>query len=177
MNEKISPGQARQRPSEAEIRERAYQLFEQGGRTPGHDWENWLKAEAELMAKAQEASRTIPPQWQWHYRALLHIRDRLQTELAEHAKAMRAPLPHAEGGSDFGDVANDSSAHSLLLAEISLEDAELAEVEAALDRIRRGSYGVCEATGLPIPPERLRAIPWTRRSLAAASSPKPATAR
>lgn len=55
-----------------------------------------------------------------------------------------------------------------MLAAISLEATELAEVEAAIDRIRAGTYGICEVTGQPIAPERLRAIPWTRRCVAAA---------
>lgn len=31
-----------------QIRVRAYQLYEQRGRTDGHDLEDWLRAEAEL---------------------------------------------------------------------------------------------------------------------------------
>jgi hypothetical protein len=32
------------------IRERAYQLFEARGREPGHELEDWLRAEAEILA-------------------------------------------------------------------------------------------------------------------------------
>jgi DnaK suppressor protein len=39
------------------------------------------------------------------------------------------------------------------------------EIESALARIERGSYGVCEETDEPIEIERLRAIPWTRLSI------------
>ena len=31
---------------------------------------------------------------------------------------------------------------------------------AALERIENGTYGICTGSGLPIPKERLRAIPW-----------------
>ncbi|MCB0953066.1 MAG: TraR/DksA C4-type zinc finger protein, partial [Microthrixaceae bacterium] len=27
----------------------------------------------------------------------------------------------------------------------------------------KGTYGICESSGLPIPKERLRAIPWARQ--------------
>ena len=37
-----------------------------------------------------------------------------------------------------------------------------AEVEAALQRIVEGNYGVCEVCGEPIGGERLSAIPWAR---------------
>ena len=177
MNEKSKPGKVCQPPSEAEIREHAYHVYEQSGRAPGQDLENWLKAETDLMAKWQEATRPTLPNWQWHYRALLQIRDVLRTERTERAKAIRAPLHQGEGGADVVDNANDECAHSMLLAEISLEDAELAEVEAALERIRGGTYGVCEVTGRPIAAARLRAVPWTRRSLASAPGPKAALAK
>ncbi len=34
------------------------------------------------------------------------------------------------------------------------------QIDAALDRIKAGTYGICVASGKPIPQERLRAIPW-----------------
>lgn len=39
---------------------------------------------------------------------------------------------------------------------------QLAEVEAALDRLDDGSYGTCESCGRPIVPERLLARPAAR---------------
>jgi DnaK suppressor protein len=36
------------------------------------------------------------------------------------------------------------------------------EIDAALQRIGDGSYGVCEVCGKPIGAERLSAIPWAR---------------
>ncbi len=37
-------------PTEDEIRDYAYQIYEHGGRIPGHDVENWLQARAYLQA-------------------------------------------------------------------------------------------------------------------------------
>ena len=34
------------------------------------------------------------------------------------------------------------------------------QIDAALERIRKGVYGVCVASGKNVPKERLRAIPW-----------------
>lgn len=144
-------------PTEAKIRERAYQFFEESGRVPGHDWDHWLRAEAEMMAAA---APQVPRKWHWHYRALQRIRAELSREREEQAAMLRAPL--AREGADMGDVASDQSEHATMLAEISREDLELAEVEAALARIEAGTYGICEATGIPIDAERLRAVPWTR---------------
>jgi hypothetical protein len=36
---------------ESEIRRRAYELYEQRGCTPGHEYEDWLLAEREILAR------------------------------------------------------------------------------------------------------------------------------
>lgn len=38
----------------------------------------------------------------------------------------------------------------------------LAEIDAALERIEAGTYGMCEMCDKPIGEDRLRAIPWAR---------------
>ncbi len=38
--------------------------------------------------------------------------------------------------------------------------AAVDQIDAALRRIETGAYGICQVSGLPIPKERLRAIPW-----------------
>ncbi len=38
----------------------------------------------------------------------------------------------------------------------------LREIDYALEKIRNGTYGICEGCGVDIPEERLCAIPWTR---------------
>ena len=45
-----------------------------------------------------------------------------------------------------------------------LED-ELAELQAALERIDQGTYGIDEVTGEPIAPERLAAFPTARTNV------------
>jgi DnaK suppressor protein len=44
----------------------------------------------------------------------------------------------------------------------SLDYLQLRLVEEALDRLGSGDYGVCLACDLPIPPNRLEAVPWAR---------------
>jgi hypothetical protein len=41
---------------EAEIRTRAYQIYEQRGRVDGHDLEDWLQAESETTTERREAA-------------------------------------------------------------------------------------------------------------------------
>jgi RNA polymerase-binding transcription factor DksA len=38
--------------------------------------------------------------------------------------------------------------------------AAIDEIDAALERLDDGTYGICRVSGLPIPKERLKAIPY-----------------
>ncbi len=44
-------------------------------------------------------------------------------------------------------------------------EAELAEIEAAIERIEDGTYGIDEVTGAPIDPARLDAVPIARTNV------------
>ncbi len=48
---------------------------------------------------------------------------------------------------------------------VSQLDKQLIEVNAALDRIEKGTYGTCETCGKPIEEERLEANPSSRISI------------
>lgn len=50
-------------------------------------------------------------------------------------------------------------------------EVDLAEIEAALQRLDEGTYGVDENTGDPIDPERLEARPTARTNIDQANSP------
>lgn len=45
------------------------------------------------------------------------------------------------------------------LAEISRDIDEMRAIQHAIDRIKRGTYGICAGCGEPIDPQRLQAIP------------------
>lgn len=65
-----------------------------------------------------------------------------------------------EDGSEAADKEN-------LSQQAARQRKFIAESEAALMRIKNGTYGVCIVTGELIDRERLRAVPHTRHSLAA----------
>jgi RNA polymerase-binding transcription factor DksA len=108
----------------------------------------------------------IPARWLWHYRTLQRLRAELSEARREHRVDASAPLER--GGTDSIDTADGATELDTLRAEIALEGAELTEIDAALQRLRDGTYGICESTGGPIESARLRAVPWTRFSAAAA---------
>jgi hypothetical protein len=43
-------------PIEQQIQQRAYELYEQRGRTDGHDLEDWLQAECEIRGTQANAA-------------------------------------------------------------------------------------------------------------------------
>jgi RNA polymerase-binding transcription factor DksA len=98
--------------------------------------------------------------WHWHYRALIKLRERLLKQRAELAAAILEPVESFS--LDMADAATDQFDHDVALGLIAAEQETLFEIEAALSRIRAGTYGLCELTAKPIPAARLRAIPWTR---------------
>lgn len=63
---------------------------------------------------------------------------------------------------DEGDMATRNFAKDLAVVTLERERNELAEVEAALSRIQRGEYGICEICENPIREARLQALPWAR---------------
>lgn len=49
------------RPTHEEIAERARAIYEQSGRAPGRDVQNWLEAEAQLTAAHNNQTQSVPP--------------------------------------------------------------------------------------------------------------------
>lgn len=63
---------------------------------------------------------------------------------------------------DEGDMATRNFARDLAVVTLQREREELAEVEAALQRIKTGAFGICELCENPIREARLQALPWAR---------------
>jgi DnaK suppressor protein len=70
-----------------------------------------------------------------------------------------ASLDYDEGFADSGQVAAELGENKALLA--SLRD-QLADVENALAKLDKGTYGQCEVCGAAIADARLEAMPATR---------------
>jgi RNA polymerase-binding transcription factor DksA len=126
-----------------------------------------VKSPAQIQPWSSDAKSLVPAKWQWHLHALLRLRQRLQGQAKEHLTAAEAPRKEDQ---DFAAQASDESEFENLIAEVHSEETLLAEIEAALERMRLGTYGICQVSGDPIPGPRLRAVPWTRYRLDVAAS-------
>jgi RNA polymerase-binding protein DksA len=63
---------------------------------------------------------------------------------------------------DEAALASDSATKDMAVATLERERRTLAQIETALDRIKKGEYGICASCGETIPDARLRALPWAR---------------
>ena len=62
----------------------------------------------------------------------------------------------------MADSGTDNFDRDFALSLLSSDQDAMYEIEEALKRIERNTFGVCELTGKSIPKARLEAIPWTR---------------
>jgi RNA polymerase-binding transcription factor DksA len=64
-----------------------------------------------------------------------------------------------------GDNASDTLEKEQDLSILDGLESELTEIEAAIERIEQGTYGIDEVTGAPIDPARLEALPHARTNV------------
>jgi RNA polymerase-binding transcription factor DksA len=121
-----------------------------------------MKKLSKLARTENSTSRKVNPKWEWHYHILLGLRDRLLKAKSEQLREAAEPLEFRAGNA--AESAEEESDHDLILGNLSAEQDALYEVEEALRRIGNDAYGICEETGRPIDPSRLKAVPWTRFS-------------
>ena len=62
----------------------------------------------------------------------------------------------------LADLGTDSHEQDVSLGLMESESDEIHEIQEAFERIKDGSFGLCETCRKKIPKERLRAIPYAR---------------
>ncbi|MBM3239135.1 TraR/DksA family transcriptional regulator [Candidatus Poribacteria bacterium] len=89
------------------------------------------------------------------------FKQRLLEELNKLLKNNKAKgWDNEQDSADLLDEASKSSERRLL-SSLSINDAQLyRQIEAALRKIKKGTYGLCEECGNPIPPRRLNILPY-----------------
>jgi RNA polymerase-binding protein DksA len=65
----------------------------------------------------------------------------------------------------MADMGTDNYEQEFTLGLVEKDRQLLREINVALDKIRNGTYGLCEGTGQPINRVRLEAQPWARYSI------------
>lgn len=90
----------------------------------------------------------------------MDLREQLASQMSGLAKESAEELPSYS--LHMADSGTDNFDRDFALSLLSSDQDAVYEIDEALKRIERGTYGVCELTGRPIPKARLEAIPWAR---------------
>jgi len=123
---------------------------------------------AAILGKAVSPHRRNPgngqvkirPEWTKYYNTLLELRERLINQMNGLAKESAEEM--ASYSLHMADSGTDNFDRDFALSLLSSDQDAIYEIEEALKRIEKNTYGVCELTGKTIPKARLDAIPWTR---------------
>ena len=109
---------------------------------------------------APNSQANVKPEWKKHYATLIDLRERLLRQMNGLAKESAEEM---DGYSlHMADSGTDNFDRDFALSLLSSDQDASYEIDEALKRIQKGTYGTCELTSKPIPKARLDAIPWTR---------------
>ncbi|HZF71492.1 TraR/DksA family transcriptional regulator [Sulfuricurvum sp.] len=88
-----------------------------------------------------------------------------KANLEKNMRLLKAEVSSIESGKDIGDIEDmaeleiNNTTDQAILSQLQ---SQITEIDAALNRINMGVYGICEKTGKSIPIERLMANPTAR---------------
>ena len=129
---------------------------------------------AEEKARVKKLKETLAllktdPEWpnflQEQKQALLNLRDELlpnmQNVTRDHLRSGASNVS-SSSGQHIGDAGSEAEVRDLTIRLLDKDREQLFEIDAALERIRRGTYGICEISLDPIPKKRLQVRPFCR---------------
>lgn len=111
-------------------------------------------------ARVERGPIKVKAEWQKYYDRLLELREQLMHQMNGLAKESAQEI--AGYSLHMADSGTDNFDRDFALSLLSSDQDAVYEIEEALKRIERNTYGVCELTGKTIPKARLEAIPWAR---------------
>ena len=123
-------------------------------------------------AKAIEPieARDVPEKYKRFHKLLMDMRLHLTEGIERHSEeTLKRSAKEDAGdlsayGQHMADAGTDTFDRDFALSLVSSEQEALSEIDAAIKRIRDGTYGICEITAKPIAKDRLLAVPFTRYS-------------
>lgn len=100
-----------------------------------------------------------------HFRDLLvqrrrHLARQIN-EIAEDVQPQVTTELYPSAPADQLDLGAEISENTRLLGTAELEQRQLDQINAALERLERGAYGVCDGCGVEISERRLELVPET----------------
>ena len=120
-------------------------------------------------------------QKQSYRQALQDLAARLRGEVSGlRESAMRGVGGEASGNLSntplhLADLGSETCEQEITVGLLQNEEQLLAAINAALQRLDKGTFGKCEQCGQPIPEERLNAVPYATRCVACQAKAEQAT--
>jgi RNA polymerase-binding transcription factor DksA len=119
----------------------------------------------EKKASTELTESEIPKKWKKYYSLLVDLRSHVSDGINLHTSDSLQNSSIEEKSDQSTDTDTDHFDRDFALSLVSNEQDALNEIEAAILRIKEGTYGICEITGKPIPAARLTAVPFARYSV------------
>ncbi len=122
-------------------------------------------------AEKKRDESEVPAKYRKFYELLVQLRNHVKQGLNMHAEETLKRSAKDDTGDlssysqHMADAGTETFDRDFALSMVSSEQEALQEIEAAIDRIFKGTYGLCEMTGKQIRDERLMAVPFTRYSM------------
>jgi DnaK suppressor protein len=91
---------------------------------------------------------------------LLGMREQVLADIANDAAVTREG--QKDEGMDAYDLASEERDRDINMILSDRDRQKLLSIDEALERLKQGSYGICEECELDIAEERLKALPFTR---------------
>ena len=169
---KASPGNAGRKKTSTATRTRKKKVVSKGGQRKKRHQTAMEKMFANAPEVIQKATHISKKELTMFRKLLLKARDEHLDEFNFLASDSLTTSRDSAGdlsnySMHMADQGTDNFNRDFALNRVSNEQHVLYEIDRALERIKRGVFGVCQLTGNPIEKERLRAIPYTRFCVAA----------
>ncbi len=125
----------------------------------------------EQPSRQKVEERDIPKKWKKYYNILMDMRRRYSAGASSRADEVLKRSAKEDSGdlSSYGqhlaDAGSESFERDMAYNLLSTEKEMIREIDAAIERMKDGTYGICELTGKPIPEKRLLAVPFTRYTI------------
>lgn len=125
----------------------------------------------EEPSREKVEEKDIPRKWKKYYNMLISMRKHFSSGAEARAEEVLKRSAKEDSGdlSSYGqhlaDAGSESFERDMAYCLLSTEKEMIDEIDAAIERMKEGTYGVCELTGKSIPEARLKAVPFTRYTI------------
>jgi DnaK suppressor protein len=158
---KTSPG-AEKAPAKAAAPAREGAPSARAGGGPAQTMANQKPVPDASQVRAHPDAKLSKAEVSGLYQKLIDERNRVLSGFDRHVSEA---LEDGDVLADEIDIAQRSTDQAWLFRFADKERKLLIEIEAALEKMRTGEYGLCEGTDEPIGFKRLELRPWTRYSV------------